>query len=141
MSQWLDRKVAPIWRWPHVFGKENCGLKKWWSKLCRGHLSPHLVKSFAKAYRPATHIEDVIVQVDIIVQARFCNFQAISRSVWLAISYQMGLRGAQKIHKEKHTIFRDRLQQYSCHWGPRRDIETDLAVKIYTQHHPGLTKN
>ena len=35
----------------------------------------------AKAYRPGKYIEDVIVQVDIIVQARFCNFQAISRSV------------------------------------------------------------
>jgi len=58
---------------------------------------------FAKAYRPEKHIEDV--QVDIIVRARFCNFQAMSRSVRRAISYQMGLRGAQENSQGKAYNF------------------------------------
>ena len=69
---------------------------------------------FAKAYRPEKHIEDV--QIDIIVRARFCNFQAVSRSVWRAISYQMGRTGAQENSQGKAYNFFDRLQQSPCHW-------------------------
>jgi len=58
---------------------------------------------FAKAYRPEKHIEDV--QLDIIVRARFCSFQAMSRSVWRAISYQMGSRGAQENSQGKAYNF------------------------------------
>lgn len=81
---------------------------------------------FAKAYRPEKHIEDV--QIDIIVGARFCNFRAVSRSVWRAISYQMGRTGAQENSQGKAYNFFWQVATKSLSlnfndWRQRRDIE------------------
>jgi len=108
LHQWVNRlgkRVLPILKKSSYFWDKKCGLLKVSDGKCRH--SVKLTRSSQRPIGPEKHIEEV--HVDIIVRARFCNFQVMSRSVWRAISYQMGSIGAHENSQGKAYNFLTRV--------------------------------